>query len=54
MPAAASAVCGSEWHWRPILLHMKSTGALYSRSGPSGMEMRPGPWQSDRKILVGP
>lgn len=54
MPAAASAVCGSEWHRRSILLHMESTGALYSSSGPSGMEMRPWPRQSDRKILVGP
>lgn len=54
MPAAASAVCGSEWHWRSILLLVKSTGALYSSSRPSGMEMRPWPWQSDRRVLVGP
>lgn len=54
MPAATSTVCGSECQWRSILLHMKSTGVLYSSSGPSGVEMRPWPWQSDRKILVGP
>lgn len=31
----------SEWHWRSILLHMKSTEALYSSFGLSDMEMRP-------------
>lgn len=40
VPAEASLVRHSEWHWRSILLHMKSTEALYSSFGLSDMEMR--------------
>lgn len=54
VPAETSLVCDSEWHWHSILLHMKSTEALYSSFGLSDMEMRPWPWQLDRKILVWP
>lgn len=41
VPAEASLVCHSEWHWHSILLHMKSTEALYLSFGLSDMEMRP-------------
>lgn len=40
VPAEISLVWNSEWHLHSILVHMKSTEALYSSFRLSGMEMR--------------
>lgn len=40
VPAETSLVWNSEWHLHSILVHMKSTEALYSSFRLSGMEMR--------------